>query len=217
MATRVTNDGVWRGTTAGERRAQRRARLVEVAYELLGGEGVGATSVREVCRRAELNPRYFYESFADLDELLVAVLDEIVAEASAGMIAAITAAPPDARAKARAAIAAFVEFVTDDPRRARICFLEAVGNERLMRRRLQVVRTMAGLIASMGAAFYGVPADSDPIADIAAYALAGAITELLLTWLDGTLEVSRDQLVDDFTELFVATGETAAAIARGRA
>jgi hypothetical protein len=43
------------------------------------------------------------------------------------------------------------------------------------------------------------------------------MAELLIRWLDGSLDISRDRLVDDLAELFVATGESAVAIARRRA
>ena len=47
--------------------------------------------------------------------------------------------------------------------------------------------------------------------------LAGGIAELLISWLAGDLDVSRDELVDDCVALFIATGEAAAAVGRARA
>jgi AcrR family transcriptional regulator len=207
----------YRGTPAEDRRAQRREQLLAAGLELLGTRGAAGTTVRGVCEEARRTPRYFYESFADLDSLLVAVLDRVMEEASAQMLAALATTPHDARAKARAAIATFAQFVTEDPRRARVCFFEALGNERLMRRRLDTMRLMSALVSSLGREFYGQPADADPIGDVAATMLVGGAAELFITWLDGTLAVSRDQLVDDFAELFVATGEAATAIAARRA
>jgi hypothetical protein len=40
--------------------------------------------------------------------------------------------------------------------------------------------------------------------------------ELVLAWLDGRIDVSRDQLVDDATALFLALGEAAAEVAAER-
>ena len=37
-----------------------------------------------------------------------------------------------------------------------------------------------------------------------------------MAWLGGELETSREQLIDDSTDLFVATGEAAVGIARKR-
>ena len=61
---------LWRGTTADDRAADRRAHLLDVALELVGEKGAGGLTVRELYGRAKLNPRYFYESFTDLDERL---------------------------------------------------------------------------------------------------------------------------------------------------
>ena len=37
-----------------------------------------------------------------------------------------------------------------------------------------------------------------------------------MAWLDGRIDVTKEQLVDDAAELMVALGETAASIAAGR-
>ena len=63
----------WTGLPAEERALERRGLLVEAAFHLLGTEGDAATTVRAVCQRARLNPRYFYESFADRDQVVVAL------------------------------------------------------------------------------------------------------------------------------------------------
>src|SRR5688572_6780726 len=93
----------YRGQPAADRRAERREKLLAAGLELLGTEGHGGTTVRGVCREAGLTPRYFYESFEDLDALLLAVFDRIVAEASATVLEAIAAAPAEARPKSHAA------------------------------------------------------------------------------------------------------------------
>jgi AcrR family transcriptional regulator len=204
------------GQSAADRRAERRERLMAAGLDLLGTEGSAGTTVRAVCGRAKLTPRYFYESFDDLDALLIAVLDDVVTDATATILRAVDAAPHDAHAKAHAAIETFVGFLSDDPRRARVCFVESLSNERLARRRRDLQRGMTALVAAQGREFYGVQADTDPMADIAAELLVGGMAELLMSWLNGDLHVTRAQLVADMSELFVATGETAAAIAARR-
>jgi AcrR family transcriptional regulator len=208
--------GVYRGVPAEERRAERRERLLDAAFELLGTKGAQATTVRGVCAAARLTPRYFYESFAELDALLVAVFDRMFEEATAKVLAAMEAAPPDPRARSRAAIETFVTFLTDDPRRARIAFVEGLGNEPVMRRRLDGMRLFAGLVAAEARALYQPPPEADGLVDITATMLVGGMAELLITWVDGSLAVSREQLIDDVSELFFATGESAIRIAARR-
>jgi AcrR family transcriptional regulator len=206
----------YRGVPAEGRRAARREQLLAAGLELLGIEGFAGTTVRAVCREARLSPRYFYESFEDLETLLVAVFDRLIGETTADVLAAIDAAPHDAHEKSRAAIETFVLSLTDDPRRARIAFVEALGNERLMRRRLDTLRAFSQLLADQARDFYGTPDDGDRIVDLAATVLVGGMAELLIRWLDGSLDIAREQLIDDLSALFVATGESAGAIARSR-
>ena len=204
--------GVYGGVMASERQAGRRERLLEAALELLGSEGWQSTTVRAICAKARLTPRYFYESFADRDELLVALFDQLVAEAAGRVLQAVDAAEDDARAKARAAIGAFVELVTDDPRKARVLFMEAVGSEPLALRRFETVRMFAGLVAQQGREFYGI--EGGTLVDTTALMLVGGLAETLLSWLGGALRVTREQLIEDCTDLFVLTGEGALARVR---
>lgn len=206
----------YRGTPAAERLSARRERLLEAALELLGTEGWQATTVRAVCQKAGLSPRYFYESFDDLEALLVELFDGLMADLGAATLAAVDAAPDEVHAKARAGIETLVRYVTDDPRRARVAFVEAYGSETLMRRRFDAMRMFSGLLVAEASDFYGFAPDDDPIAEITASMLVGGLAELLITWTEGGLEVTREQLIDDFTALFVATGETAVTIARRR-
>jgi AcrR family transcriptional regulator len=208
--------GIYGGVGAPERRAGRRARLLEAGLDLLGTEGWQATTVRGVCGRAGLTARYFYESFEDLDALLLAVFDSLAAESAAVVLEAVGRAPDEARAKARAAIAAYVDMLTLDPRKARVLFVEAMGSEALMRRRFETLRMFARLVAEQGRAFYGVRDDGERLVHTTALMLVGGLAETLLAWLDGTLCSSREQLIEDCADLFVATGEAAVALVRGR-
>jgi hypothetical protein len=45
----------------------------------------------------------------------------------------------------------------------------------------------------------------------------GGTSELVAAWLDGRIDVTRDHLVDDATDLMLAMGDAAATIAAGRA
>ena len=70
-----------------------------------------------------------------LDALAVAVFDKVVGDATAKVLAAVAEAGDDPHDQARAAIATFISELTDDPRRARVAFVEALGSEPMARRR----------------------------------------------------------------------------------
>ena len=187
------------------------------ALDLLGTEGWQATTVRAICSRAHLTPRYFYESFPDRDALLLALFDDIAAESAAVTLVAVSEAGGSAREKARAAIGAFVCLVTDDPRKARVLFVEAMGSEELARRRFETLRMFGQLVADQGREFYGMQHSQDPLIEASGLMTAGGLAEILLAWLDGTLKTTREQLIEDCTDLFVATGDGVLGLLRHRA
>ncbi len=200
-----------------DRRIERRALLLDAAFELLGTEGSARTTVRAVCARARLNPRYFYESFTDLDELIVAVYDLLVDQLTEVVVTTMDIAPRDPRSQTRAAIEQIVGFVDEDRRRGRVLYVEALDNAALNRRRFETGHTLADIVALDAAARFGAPPEGEQIGRVGAAILVGGFSELLIGWLDGRIELTREQLVDDATALFLALGETAAAIAAGRA
>lgn len=214
MTTPATR--TYRGRSADERRDDRRRRLLDAGLDLIGTEGWSATTVRAVCRRARLSARFFYESFDDLDALAVAVFDEVLGEALAEALPAMgEAADAGLEARLRAGVDALVTALTEDPRRARIAFVEALGSVPLMERRMRGMRMIADLLATEIRAAYTVPED-DAFVDLAAVALSGALTELMIVWLGGDLRMSRAQLVDDVVELLLLNAEGAAAVANRR-
>jgi hypothetical protein len=107
--------------------------------------------------------------------------------------------------------------MTDDPRKGRVAFVEALGSEVLMRRRYATIRTFATLLSGQAKDFYGMPEGADQLVELTSFMLVGGLAEALMAWLGGELETSREQLIEDTTELFVATGEAAVEIARARA
>jgi AcrR family transcriptional regulator len=214
----------WAGLPVEDRLAERRKLLLDAALELLGTVGWSGTTVRGVCQRAELNPRYFYESFDDLDALIVALYDQLIAQMGEEVLQAIDDAGDDAAAQLRAAIDRIVGFVTDDPRRARVLYVEALGNEALNKRRVEtghaIVESLDQFTAvrkgSTGKGSKGGSRSGEQIGRIAAAIVVGGTSELILSWLDGRIDVDREQLVDDATSLFLALGDAADRIASNR-
>lgn len=189
---------------------------MDAAFQLLGTEGSAGTSVRAVCQGARLNPRYFYESFDDLDALVVAVYDRVVEELAAVVLAALGSAAPDPAAQLRATLEATVGFVDDDRRRARVLYVEALGNEALNRRRIDTGHAVATFVQDFARDRDGPPPEGEHIGALAASILVGGLSELIVAWLEGRVESTREQLIDDATVLFLALGEAAARIATTR-
>ncbi|MFO7192851.1 MAG: TetR/AcrR family transcriptional regulator, partial [Thermocrispum agreste] len=188
--------GMYRGATAEERRAQRRRRLMDAALEIIGTQGWANTTLRGVCEQARVGPRFFYESFADLDELAAAVHAELVDEALQRTLRAVAEAPDDLAAKSRAGVATIITAFTEDPRRARFVFAEAHASETLMRLRFRAMRTISDVVAEQAATLLDMPPDSEPVRQAFALLFTGGVAEMILVWLDGGLDLDRDGLID---------------------
>jgi AcrR family transcriptional regulator len=205
------------GATAEQRRAERRGRLIAAGVALLGAgpEDGGGLTVRGVCTEAGLTPRYFYESFTSTDELAAAVFETVIGDAAEVVGDALAGAEPEARSRSRATVEAFVSFAVDDPRRARILFVEGAA-ESLREQRAAALRTFAELAAAQGRELYGAPPGSERLVEAASYLIAGGMAELLLAWIRGEVKSSRVELIEDAVDLLGAVGEAAARVARGR-
>lgn len=188
--TRATR---WAGVSASDRQTERRALLIHAAFGLFGDGGESAVSVRSVCRAAELNTRYFYESFPDTDELLGAVYDEVAAELGEMLTAAMAGAAGDDRARLRAGIRAVLDFSSADPRRGKILFTESRTNLVLAARRTMAQDHLRELVLSEGRR---TAPESDHLAtEVGAAMYAGAMAELAQQWLAGTLGADLDAVV----------------------
>ncbi|MFD8497827.1 TetR/AcrR family transcriptional regulator [Amycolatopsis sp. NPDC059657] len=179
----------WAGTKLEDRKAARRSQLIDAAVDLLGAEDGPALSVRAACRHAKLTERYFYESFTDREALVAAAYEHVGALAHQVLVDAVQAAPtPDARAEA--AVTAFVELIVDDPRQGRVLLLAPMTEPALSRRGVELLPAFAALVRdqlSNGA--------DDLDRQMTAIGLVGALANLFIAYLDGTLEVPRDRLV----------------------
>lgn len=212
--TKPARSGLYGGASPQERQADRRRRLMDAALEIIGTDGWSQTTMRGVCERAQVGPRFIYESFENLDALAVAVLDEIVQDTIAQVLDAVGEAPADdLAAQVRAGAGALIAQLTDDPRRARMLFAEAHGSAALARGRTEAVHAIAAALAAQSHRVLEAPADADPHVRAAGLLIAGGIAEMVLAWLQGDLDLTRDELTDLTAELVLVIGTNATAIA----
>ena len=197
----------YRGVSAEERRSKRRARLIEAGLDVLGSEGLANTTMTAVCARAGLTERYFYESFRNRDELLVAIFDAFASAANEAALAALDAAPPDLHARCRAAAGAIITLLTDDARLAR-AYVEAIGSETLKRQRGETVRAYAAMLAAQMRELHELDGEAtEPSLRFATTIIVGGVAEAVTEWLDGRIELSREELIDECARLCVAAAD----------
>ncbi|GAB2823547.1 TetR/AcrR family transcriptional regulator [Actinocorallia aurea] len=204
----------YRGVPAEERRAQRRAALMEAGLELLGTQGWAATTVRGVCSLAGLNDRYFYENFADRDALLLAIVDEQAALGTARILEAAERSDQRLPDLARASVTATIDFLTSDPRLARVLGHEFPAHPLLQQRRSEIIGNLAKLFTGRTAALLGESPLSDTDLALTAFTLTSGLWDLIAAWLRGDVPIGRDHLVDYTVALLLTTTDLAAPLHR---
>ncbi|GAB3574846.1 TetR/AcrR family transcriptional regulator [Amycolatopsis endophytica] len=188
----------WAGTTLSDRRAARRAQLLDAGLDLLGTTGSAAVTVRAVCRHAKLTERYFYENFADREELVVAVYEQVATQAHQALVDAVPDTGRDPAQRAEAAVSAFVELILDDPRKGRVLLLAPVTEPALSARGVALLPAFAGLVREQ------LPERMDALEkQLTAIGLVGALTHLFTASLSGTPELPRERLVAHCVGLLV--------------
>lgn len=190
--------GVYKGVSAADRAAERRRRLLDAALSVWA-DPAARTTMTAVCAGAGLTERYFYESFAHLDEALTAVLEDVATEIETITLAAADAAGPDPAARITAAVEAFVDLLVADPRKGRVAIIEAAALPALRGRRTQLLRHFARLAAEE-AHHHAAHRHEDELAGLL---FIGGIAEVVTAWLDGALDVAPEEVVATAARAFL--------------
>lgn len=206
MAPRQAS-GRYGGVSGEVRRAERRARLLTATLDIIGKQGLSAATVSAISESAGLIRRYFYESFPDLDTLLVTLYDQVLAEAASTVMRAVETADADAHRKAKAGIAAFIGFISADAGRARLVFVYAEGHPALSVRYRDAEALFVRMIAAELKATYRLPAACDDLVDFNARMLVGGSVATLVGWLENPSRVSQAALVERFVDFYVMVGD----------
>ena len=197
------------GVSAEERVADRHERLLEAGLEEFGTRGVGQTGVKDICRQAGLTDRYFYESFRDSAELFTAVFDRATQHLFEVVAGALAQAPASPEAQSRAVIEAYVRALADDPRLARVVFVEAPSAGPEVEHHIRATLRRFARLVEAGARPY-VPAKMpDAALRFGATSLVGAIERLMIEWQDGELGLSVEQIIDYLVDMLLLFGRAA--------
>lgn len=194
------------GVSAEDRRRERRERLLQAGLDLLGTRGYAQTTVSDVLERAGLTSRYFYEHFENREALLKAVYDEVVARGYGASARALQRHDGDPlTVSIPAQLEAFYDVVVDDPRLARILFIEAVGVSPSMEtHRRAVMRRIASALASRLSLRAGRGEIPERDFHAVTVGMLGAMHELIADHLHAG-GISRDEALRESERLSLAT------------
>jgi AcrR family transcriptional regulator len=120
-------DRIYRGMNREQRVAARRSHLLNAAIACFGTYGYHQTTLKMLCDQAGLTERYFYESFANLDDILCCAFQCAAASIFQQVSDAIAAAAPTTSDRMHAAVDVYFSLIGADKARARLVLIEIEG------------------------------------------------------------------------------------------
>ncbi len=194
------------GVAPEQRRAERRAKLLQAGLALFTSTGFAATKISELCTEAGVSTRNFYEEFAGKEDLLRELHDLINATAFDRVRAALSRLETDDLVtRVTTLLDVFVLSVTADPRMPRLNYVEAVGvNAEIERQHVRWVNAWAEFIESE--ALRAAEAGMAPRRSyrLTAIALVGSITGLLREWQAHEPPLAVEEIATEIRELMLA-------------
>ncbi len=189
-----------------ERQRQRREKLITAALAVFGEQGYHPSTVRDVCRRAELTSRYFYESFSGMDALFEAVYVSVSRDLMHQTMTALQSTPMDPERLAEAAVRTFLEFIREDPRRARVTLIDAqnvgAGTSRISS---DANRDFATLIAGFVDMLYpGLQEKTGLSPTMVGIGLTGAVIRIATSWVEDKCATPVEDVLRNMMAFYVA-------------
>lgn len=176
---------VYAGQSADERDAARRARLLGAIHHVVGTQGYGALKIERVCAQANVSTRNFYKQYENKEAAFADLYDAILGQSGQRVLTylAETEGQPLVE-RIPTALLAFLKPMFDDPRTARIAFVEVVGlSPRIEETRLRNRELLIELIEAEGRAAVARGEVTDRDFRFAALALIGAATAVAHDWM----------------------------------
>lgn len=184
--------------------ARRRACFIAAGRVLFSQVGYRKTTMRALCAEAGLTDRYFYESFGSIEDLLVAVYEELMGEMQARIVAALQAAGPGQSPEALVdtGLDAFFQQV-EDTAAARVIWLEVLGvSPRVDQVYNRGTRNFADFMLMLSRTIAPQWPVTDEVARVVAMGMIGAASEAAKDWLMSGYQQPREHLVQGIALVF---------------
>lgn len=179
----------WRGRGAEERKAERRAQLLSAAIQVYSERGFRHSSVKAVCEAAGLTERYFYESFANSEDILIAAASASLEHMVGELRAKCAVVPKEQRL--RTILINYYGMLKEQPAHARAFLVEIRGISPIVDEYLEtVVETFAELIVDTPMVHLNAV---DRMVSIGA---VGAVVHIALDWILNDFAAPIEEVVE---------------------
>lgn len=194
------------GRSAAERRAERKERLLDAAFELFGTVGYAASSIEKLCAAASVSTRNFYQEFEGREQVLIALHDRLTTRALTAAAEALSVNESAGLAdRIGAALRAYLGVTASDPRWTRIAYVENAGVGRAVEEhRVAWRERLCGFIDGEAERFMANGEIPRRDLRIVTIGFVGAVNETMRDWESRGRPVSLDVLCAELTRMLVA-------------
>ena len=196
MKAELTTTRSYRGLSQEERRAQRRARLIAAAIAVYGERGYHQATVKAVCEQAGLTERYFYESFANSEALLIDSFYAVTGSVVGLIHRAAQEAGRGRIARSRAMLHAYFAALQHDPQSARVFLVEIRGVSRAVDQAFDAALREIGSEVARTVAPPGAPED-----ELLQAGVVGGVIHIALRWIGDGYRPDIARVVDSALKL----------------
>ena len=174
-------------------RSARRRQLLDAALSVFVAQGYHSAAMDDIAEKAGVSKPVLYQHFPGKRDLYLALLDESAAALMESVRAAMLSTT-DNKARVRATVSAYYQFVEDENGAFRLVFESDLIGEPEVRERLESVeRRCADAVAAVIAEDTGLP---DAEAQLLGAGLAGIAQVTARTWAANGERLPRDQAID---------------------
>jgi AcrR family transcriptional regulator len=183
----------YRGTSIAERKTQRRDLLLRAAIRIYGETGYRNATVKAVCEAAGLTERYFYESFANSEALLIAAYERVNQQLIDEIGRVLSATTGASQEKGKAALGYYFSALRHDPKLARMFLIELSGvSPAVERAQSEAQNAFANLLLQALDPSGKLPMERR---DLLAHGVVGAIASMALHWIGDNPTLPVEHLV----------------------
>lgn len=183
------------GASRAARESARREQVIAAGISLFGTVGYRAATVGAICEEAGLNKRYFYESFATLEDLLCAVYERVVAELRDSVLAGDE---DEALMVLRGFISGFLTWAQANPVKARVHLFEVLGvSARIDELYRSYGRAIGDELSSRLSATMPGPELTPGQQRVFGDVLVGAGLQIVVNWVISDYQPPREELLQE--------------------
>ncbi|MBE3000782.1 TetR/AcrR family transcriptional regulator [Nocardiopsis sp. HNM0947] len=196
----AARNSTYGGRSHEERAADRRSRLKDAALELFAARPFDEVTVADVCSRARVSKRHFYEEFDDRRDLMRCLHRELIDWLFEGIHRGAPENPDGLEELFRGMMSAWVGLLREHPDRARVIYINA---PRMEMRRRGLMRRTAELFGRLSRRVLDRPRDRVRNERVQ-LAMVSGCTQVVIDWIERGMVDDPDALVDHLTGASVA-------------